>query len=438
MIRANGQPYKIVVASDIHLMNPVLMRQDGEAFQRVLESDRKLLIEGEAILNQFLDEVLDLRPDLLLLTGDLTKDGELLSHQLLAQKLLPLHDKGIAICVIPGNHDINNPHARYYEGGQYTQAKYVTPEQFSQIYSDFGYSPSKMVSRGPGLSYASEAIEGLLVIALDSCIYDINLEENYPTTFGEITEETLQWLEGVMEESKKTGKEVVVMTHHNVLEHFPFQSFIAREYVVKNWVQVGARLAKAGVKVIFTGHFHAQNVIGKRFENGLLYDIETGSIVTYPCPYRIINLYKERMEVSTNLLSLPKNLTGGLTLQEYAYDHLKNGIPGLAKYLSNYIRIKHPNIYSEERAEAVLEMVPHFIPLIMDIYTGHLKGDQTGLRYNPNQEEAMQNPMSGDLFHQLKQLVMLSAPKYTSIFGVVEGILHSHTLGDNELIIPLI
>lgn len=438
MSRVSGQPYKIAIASDLHLMSPELMRQDGSAFQRVLEADRKLLLEGEAILDQFLKDIQALHPDLLLLPGDLTKDGELLSHQLLTKKLQPLQDQGISICVIPGNHDINNPHARYYDGEVYAPAEYTTPAQFREIYNPFGYTSDKMVSQGPGLSYATEAVEGLWVIGLDSCMYDNNIEENYPTTFGRLTEETLLWIEQVMQLSKIAGKEVVVMCHHNILEHFPFQSFIAREYVVADWVQVGARLARAGVQVVFTGHFHAQNVIGKRFDNGNLYDVETGSIVTYPCPYRVVNLHKDRMEVATHLLSLPNHLTNGQTLQEYAYDHLKEGIPGLAKYLSNYVRIKYPKIYSEERAQAVLEMVPHFIPLIMDIYTGHLKGDQTGLRYNPDKADAIENPMSGDLFQQLKQLVMLSAPKYSSIFGVIEGILHSHTIGDNELTIPLV
>lgn len=31
-----------------------------------------------------------------------------------------------------------------------------------------------------------------------------------------------------------------------------------------------------------------------------------------------------------------------MTLQEYAYKHMEAGIPGLAKYLADYIKIKYP------------------------------------------------------------------------------------------------
>lgn len=60
----------------------------GVAFDRVaLTLIGKLLVESEPILDSFLQSVRQIQPDLLLIPGDLTKDGEVLNHQLLADKL---------------------------------------------------------------------------------------------------------------------------------------------------------------------------------------------------------------------------------------------------------------------------------------------------------------------------------------------------------------
>ena len=49
-----------------------------------------------------------------LIPGDLTKDGELASHEALAKKLEAFEEEtGIQVLVIPGNHDINGVAASY-------------------------------------------------------------------------------------------------------------------------------------------------------------------------------------------------------------------------------------------------------------------------------------------------------------------------------------
>lgn len=48
----------------------------------------------------------------------------------------------------------------------------------------------------------------------------------------------------------------------------------------------------AGLKIMFTGHFHATDIV-QQSGNQFLYDIETGSIVVYPCSYRLITYIKD-------------------------------------------------------------------------------------------------------------------------------------------------
>ena len=77
--------YNIFVMSDIHVMAPELLVEKGTAYENYVKTDPKLLEESGEVLRTVVDVVLEKKPDLVLIPGDLTKDGELLSHQLVAQ-----------------------------------------------------------------------------------------------------------------------------------------------------------------------------------------------------------------------------------------------------------------------------------------------------------------------------------------------------------------
>ena len=73
---------KIVVLSDTHVMAPELLVSDGPAWQQLLATDRKMLDKSQALFDTMVERLkTELQPQLLLITGDITKDGELLSHQ---------------------------------------------------------------------------------------------------------------------------------------------------------------------------------------------------------------------------------------------------------------------------------------------------------------------------------------------------------------------
>lgn len=166
--------YTLLVCSDPHIMAPELVVQEGSAFDEALRSDRKLLLESVQIFDELVEEALEIRPDLFLICGDLTKDGELASYRYLTQRLDRLAEAGIKVLVVPGNHDINNPHAQVYLGDHTTATEYVTPEQFVQIMAPYGYDSSSSISRGPALCYVSEPLPGLRIIGIDACQYDDN------------------------------------------------------------------------------------------------------------------------------------------------------------------------------------------------------------------------------------------------------------------------
>ena len=67
---------KMAVISDVHMMAPSLLKQDGKALDDYIASDRKLLREGPWLVREAFARIVEEAPDVLLISGDLTKDGE--------------------------------------------------------------------------------------------------------------------------------------------------------------------------------------------------------------------------------------------------------------------------------------------------------------------------------------------------------------------------
>lgn len=331
----------IFVMSDIHVMHPSLLVSEGSAFEEYLESDRKLLQESETILSAMIDSVLEFRPELLMISGDLTKDGEKISHELVASYLKKVTDAGIKVLVVPGNHDVNNPHALVYNGANTEYAETVTPEEFAEIYAGCGYADA-VLRDSVSLSYVSEPSEDLAVICIDGCRYEDNLFLNRGdsadvcVTDGRIKPETLEWIKYAAEREKRRGRQVIAMMHHNLVEHFNRQAELAAPYVVAGADSVREVFMDLGIRAVFTGHFHISDVAKGVSSDGseYIYDIATGSTVTYPCPFRKIAFgydYSTMDIVSSILRALPAVETGGESFGAYARDKVVNGVPSMVE-----------------------------------------------------------------------------------------------------------
>ena len=109
---------KIVVLSDPHVMVPELLVNEGTAWTTYLSGQRKMEDYSQSLFDNMIERIKqDPRPGLVLISGDLTKDGEQVSHQYVTGKLDELRAMGIQTLVIPGNHDRgNNSDAVYYDG----------------------------------------------------------------------------------------------------------------------------------------------------------------------------------------------------------------------------------------------------------------------------------------------------------------------------------
>lgn len=295
---------KVMSLSDTHLL-PSSMIKGTADYTTDLNSDRKMFTQSEAILDAQLKKVKEEKPDVLLISGDLTKDGELKSHKALAKKLKALKKQlpNLKVYVINGNHDINNSDGKDFNtsSGEAVAAAKTSPAAFKSVYKDVTYGDSSIIAtftpssgkQAGQLSYAARPKKGYTVIAIDSGRYssdNTSTGENEHETSGQISKELEAWVLKQIAAAKKRGDTVIGLEHHNLVPHFTMESTLLPMYLVNDYDRLSEEFADAGMHYIFTGHMHAQDVSKMTTAAGNdLYDFETGSSITYPSPIRVEN-----------------------------------------------------------------------------------------------------------------------------------------------------
>jgi hypothetical protein len=128
----------------------------------------------------------------------------------------------------------------------------------------------------------------------------------------------------------------------------------------------GPKLLAAGLKVMFTGHYHANDITMLGGENGdALYDIETGSLVTPPSPFRIITLSDKGMDVFTKeITSINCTLPLGFSFTQYSDQFLKAHMDGYFAYVLQYM------------FGVPAEYVSSMAPLFRNGWMAHYAGDE--------------------------------------------------------------
>ncbi len=259
---------RFAIASDLHIALPETIDSNANRFHLT-----KFSIPALEVVLQHLN-TLDL--DFLLLPGDLTQDGEKVNHLWLQAKLATLP---YPVYVIPGNHDVPS-----LKGNDTT----IAFSEFTHYYQQFGYEDTT------NLDYTCEIAKGLQLVALNS--NQFNLEGKQ---LGRLTENQFIWLEETL--SKLGDKLVFLMIHHNVIEHLPQQSdhILGQRYMLDNAPGLLSILEKYQIKFIFTGHLHIQDIATY---NGI-YEITTGSLITYPHPYRILELKDNQLTIESHRIT---------------------------------------------------------------------------------------------------------------------------------------
>ncbi len=314
--------------------------------------------------------------EFLLMSGDLTRNAEQAAHEEQAEKLAKFEaETGIPVYVINGNHDINNMRSMYYDGEELVTSKKnpalrddidTTPEEFEEIYKNFGYTPEgdgyyaryreKASNECGSLSYVTDINDTYRLIALDVMMYSADTTasgENEQETGGQFSDELLAWAVAETEKAVKDGKTVIGMIHNNLIPHMETQVDILDQFVLFSWQKAADALAKAGMHYIVTGHTHMQDAATHVTDSGdEIHEIVTSSILSYPNMFRTVTIdtyatgrteceYRshdvdEVVPVYINGVAQEKPFRNQAFAYNFGGDDIKNFVTNLLQYQLRY------------------------------------------------------------------------------------------------------
>ncbi len=355
---------EIVIAhlTDVHYF-PLSYGYLGENtdFSKRVITASKLTVESHLYALEGLESIVEQNPDYVVVTGDLTTDGELQAHveiaNLLRQTQNRIRENGnenFQIFVVVGNHDIYNEEAfDYSQDGSARLLPNVTRYDVTKIYSSLGYpdltdeeiadyydtkvdlstklcpyddnyvsgnsvSGVKFVNSTTASTTSLEWIyreNGSEQEMIDGAINDYeqgemtfvaDLQKDY-TIIGlddcVSTVETQHHLGGLLHSNIKdyllakesagdfVGKNLVSLSHRNVLPHFTGEDSLLKDFTFYNTFETADFLADLGVRYAFSGHMHANDIDSRISLNGnLITDVQTSSVTGYNAGVRFVKI----------------------------------------------------------------------------------------------------------------------------------------------------
>lgn len=287
----DSDEFGFAVASDTHYVHPV--KQAGttladEGWVTTFNSESESLTNQSGfIIDEFLKECAENpKCQFVLITGDLATHGRdyVSEHEAVAAKFRKFEkEPGKQVYVINGNHDN-------------AKDMPVDHKKFTEIYHEFGYDEALSTDEGT-CSYSANLNDEYTLVALDTCDERYRVVPNNDIT-------RMDWAVKQIKAAKKQGKKVIMIMHHNLLEHNPFQKLNEKNYVVNTPYSFAGLLADLGVKLVFSGHTHCNNVKSyTSFLGNTIYDFSMSSLGNFPAEYKYFNVTDSKISYETKKIN---------------------------------------------------------------------------------------------------------------------------------------
>lgn len=262
------EPLVIWTASDLHYLAPELLGDSGLFAEPSSGGDGKAPHLSARLTEELLARAAAEKPDLLILSGDLTLNGAPQSHRELTEKLRALQAAGVTVLTMAGNHDIDGAAADYstYDGESLQTMPALTTEEYQALYAGFGWNEA--ISRDESsLSYVFEVHPRLRILMLDANGYGK----------GSVKSGTFEWLRQQLWQARLARARVIAVSHQNLYAHNEMLSFGYQLYNADDLLEV---YRKGNVLCNLSGHIHVQSIL-----EGRVPEIVTGALSVGPCRF---------------------------------------------------------------------------------------------------------------------------------------------------------
>ncbi len=311
------KPVSFYLVTDTHYFENEL-GAEGKAFEKKMSTEQYFMKESSAIIKSTFERIgEDKDTDIVIIPGDLTKNGEKESHKSFIKELYKLKEKGKKIYVITAGHDYGE-YSFAYKNDERIQVEGTDFNDLCDMYRDFGYGDAIAIDE-PTHSYVAEIASGVRMLAI--CCDSFNQPK------GAMDERHMAWAKEQIDKAKKDNCSVFAICHYPIIPSVPVFDLVG-DAKIKEWRKVASFLADNGVELILTGHMHIQSINEFYSEKGnRLIDVCTSCLVGSPAKYRKITVDENSvLKVKTiDVEDFGWDLNG-MSAQEYFHSHFAEAI----------------------------------------------------------------------------------------------------------------
>lgn len=297
---------------------------EGKPFTLRERGDQICLKLSPEILDSFINKIIDDKEtDTVLFQGDNVNSGDMNSHYEFRERLEKLRSAGKKVYIISATHDycscngedecFQTGSVRYTETG--TEPVEVMPRSgLFDFYKDYGPAQALSVDEESG-SYSVMLSEKVRLIAI--------VDNGNGRSHCGLFEDGVKWLTLQIKEAKDAGEYILLMTHHPVIPPWDVYAHLVDYEMYGGYRELSELMCDEGVKVIFTGHTHVQNIRKYTGKNGgSFYDVSTVSLVNPAGKMRKVTVDEESGVCSITSVGIERIDgvdTGGLSPYDYLY-----------------------------------------------------------------------------------------------------------------------
>ncbi len=311
------KPVSFYLVTDTHYFENEL-GVEGKAFEKMMATEQYFVRESSAIIKSTFARISeDKETDIVIIPGDLTKNGEKDSHKSFIKELYKLKESGKKIYVITAGHDYGEL-SYAYKNDERIEVEGTNFNALCEMYRDFGYGDAIALDE-PTHSYVAEINDGVRMLAI--CCDSLNQPK------GAMDDRLMAWAKIQIDKAKEDNCSIFAICHYPIIPSVPVFDLVG-DAKIKKWRKVASFLADNGVELVLTGHMHIQSINEFYSEKGnRLIDICTACLVGSPAKYRKITIDKNSvLKIKTIDVEDFGWDMNGLTAQEYCHKKFHDAI----------------------------------------------------------------------------------------------------------------
>ncbi len=252
---------------------------EGKPINLREKTDHIALKKSPEILDSFIEKIIaDSKIDTVIFTGDNVNNCDMESHIEFRERLNRLKASGKRVFVTYATHDYSGSgdDENFFKACRFTEygtepIPFMRKNELFDFYYDYGPAQALSIHRESG-SYTVQLGDKTRLIAI--------IDNGNGRSHCGLFEDGFEWLKGEISDAHTAGDDVIVAVHHPVLPPWNIYRHVAEFELFGGYKELTKIMCENGIRVVFTGHTHVQNIRKYTDKNGRWFlDISTISLV---------------------------------------------------------------------------------------------------------------------------------------------------------------